>query len=445
MELISTIPVIGGFLASVISFIIVMGVVVFVHEYGHYIVGRWSGIKADVFSLGFGPVVYSRTDKHGTRWQLAAVPLGGYVKFVGDRNAASATDYDAFEGMDSKEKSVSFPGARLHHRALTVAAGPVANLILSVLVFAGLAIYTGFVVPEPTVARLPDYFAASYDVQPGDKVIAVNGQPVTNYSELITEIDAQKVPGAMELTLLRGDDIITRSAPYLLPPLVYGVEPLSPAANGGLKKGDLITAINGEPVTAFSELKAIVENSGGTAVAMTVLRGGDTIEVTVTPLVRDYPDGNGGFAKRVMIGVSGSLGFEPATETPGIGEAFLHGVARMQNMVVMSLTGIRHMITGDISISNLQGPIGIAQISGETASNGVLDLINLIAVISTAVGLLNLFPIPMLDGGHLMFYIVEALRGGPPNEKFVQIAMSIGLAIVLTLMLFASYNDLMRL
>lgn len=446
MEFISTIPVVGEFVATLIAFVFVMGVVVFVHEYGHYIVGRWCGIRADVFSLGFGPVIWSRTDKRGMKWQLAAIPLGGYVKFLGDRNAASAQDNAALEGMTEEERNASFPGARLYRRALTVAAGPVANLILSVVVFAGLSIYSGFVVVQPTVAEVPEFVSANYDLRPGDEIIAVNGSPVDSYIGLITEIDRQATPAEMRLTVLRDGVRQIIAVPYLLPPLVHGVEPLSPAARAGLESGDLIVSVDGQKIVAFRELRDIVENSGGRTLDVEVLRGSEIVQLEVTPSLRDYPDGEGGFDKRTMIGVSGNMAFTPMTQTPGVIEAIGFGIQRVGAVVSTSLSGIHHMITGQISITeNLQGPIGIAQISGETANNGLLDLISLIALISTAVGLLNLFPIPMLDGGHLMFYLVEAVRGGPPNEKFVQIAMSIGLAIVLTLMIFASYNDIMRL
>ncbi|MHA1128219.1 MAG: RIP metalloprotease RseP [Alphaproteobacteria bacterium] len=445
MELISQIPVFGGFLSTIIAFVGVLGVVVFVHEYGHYIVGRWSGIHADVFSMGFGPVIWSRTDKRGTKWQLAAVPLGGYVKFLGDRNAASATDFEAMEAMSDLDRDVSFPGARVHHRAMTVVAGPLANFLLAAMIFTGISMWQGVATEVPTVGEVINFPGDTYDLREGDIILAINGKEVSGFGEIVEATIAMAPPGEMEILVFRGGAEQLVQAPYLLPAAVYGVEPLSAASTAGLQAGDVILQADGVVMNAFSDLREVVERSGDTEILMEVWREGEVLSLPITPLLKEFPNNDGGFDKRVMIGVSGAFAFKPATETPAIWTAAYYGGRRTYEIISLSLNGIKHMFLGNLSPSNLQGPIGIAQISKETANQGVISFISLIAIISTGIGLLNLFPIPMLDGGHLVFYAIEAVRGQPPAQKTIQVATSIGLAMVLLLMVFATYNDLLRL
>ena len=445
MEYISQIPVFGGFLSTTIAFVVVLGVVVFVHEYGHYIVGRWSGIHAEKFSLGFGPVIWSRTDKRGTQWQLAAIPLGGYVKFLGDRGAASETDFEALKEMSDADLARSFPSARLYKRALTVAAGPFANFILASIIFAGLVMFQGLATDKPTVGTLFAMPDNSYDLQVNDLILEIEGQAVADFGDIIDVTLAMDPPGDMEILVLRNDQNILVSAPYLLIPGVYGVDPLSAASTAGLKSDDFIVEAAGQSISTFGELQTIVKASGDTEIPLKVWRDGNYIDLLITPTMREFPDGEGGFTERVMIGVYGALAFRPATETPTPWNAAYIGVRQTVYYIEMSLNGIKHMFLGNLSPSNLQGPIGIAQASKDTANQGLTSLISFIALISTGIGMLNLFPIPMLDGGHLVFYLYEAVRGRPPSQKTIQAFMSIGLAMVLLLMVFATYNDLMRL
>lgn len=445
MEYISQIPVFGGFLSTVIAFVVVLGVVVFVHEYGHYIVARWCGIHAEKFSLGFGPVVWSRTDKRGTQWQLAAIPLGGYVKFLGDRGAASETDFDALEEMSDADRARSFPSARLHFRALTVAAGPFANFILASVIFAGLVMWQGIATDKPTVGEIFTMPDSDYNIQVGDQIIEAEGQGVSNFGDIINIALAMETPGDMELLVLRNKQEMLVEAPYFLIPGVYGVDPLSAASLAGLKADDVILEAAAQSISTFSELQRIVASSGDKEIILKIWRNGDYLDLPITPVLREFPDGEGGFTERVMIGVYGAFAFLPATETPTPWNAAYIGVRRTVDYIGSSLNGIKHMFLGNLSPTNLQGPIGIAQVSKETANQGLTRFVSLIAIISTGIGMLNLFPIPMLDGGHLMFYLFEAVRGRPPSQKTIQAFMSIGLAMVLLLMVFATYNDLIRL
>ena len=444
MEWISQIPVFGGVVSTLLAFIAVLGVVVFVHEYGHYIIGRMTGIGAEVFSMGFGPVIWSRIDKRGMKWQIAAVPLGGYVKFIGDRDPASATVSEELAGMDEAERARSFPAAKLWKRAATVLAGPVANFLLAFVIFTGLVFVQGVATERPTVGEILDFPDKGYDLQTGDVVLALNGQPVADYAEIYDVTVAMDPPGDMVVDVLRDGQELRVRAPYLFPAAVYGVEPLSAADEAGLKKGDIILAADGKDLVTFMDLKKIVEASRDKEIVLTVWRDGEAIDLPITPKLREYPDGEGGFEERVMIGVSGSSAFLPATETPSPLKALELGARQVYGVIATSLNAIKHIFIGDLSPTNLQGPIGIAQMSQATANQGVISFLSFIAVISVGIGMLNLFPIPMLDGGHLVFYAFEAIRGKPLANKTIERAVSIGLAMVLLLMVFVTYNDILK-
>jgi regulator of sigma E protease len=445
MELIAGIPLVGGFLATVIPFLVVLGIVVFVHEFGHYIVGRWCGIRSDVFSVGFGPVLWSRRDRRGTLWQVAALPLGGYVKFRGDSDGASRADPERILAMTAAERAETFHGASVGRRMLTVLAGPFANFVLSVAVFAGLALWQGVPEERPVLGEIEPLPGVEQPLRAGDLVLEVNGRPVADIRDIYAAAAEMSAPGPMAFVVERDGARLELDAPFAMPPLVIGVEPLSPASRAGLRTGDVILSADGEPLTAFEELRAAVLASGGREIPLEVWRDGATLTLPITPVERDADDGEGGFERRVMIGVAGASLYMPATVTPAPWTALGLGAERVVMVIVQSLNGLKHILLGTLGAENLQGPIGIAQISGETASQGLVSFITLIGVISTAIGLLNLFPIPVLDGGHFTAFVIEAVRGRPPSERVMQLAMSIGLGLILLLMVFATYNDIMRM
>lgn len=445
MEFIASIPLIGGFLSTVLPFVVVLGIVVAVHEYGHYIVARWCGIHSEVFSIGFGPVIWSRRDSRGTLWQLAALPLGGYVKFLGDSDGASRADPASLATMTPAERVRSFHGASVGRRMLTVLAGPFANFLLTAVVFTGVAMWQGVPTDRPTIGSVAALPAMQQPLVQGDVVLAVNGQEVTSFGDIFTIAAAMPTPGPMEFRVEREGETLNLTAPYAFPPLVDGVEPLSPASDAGLRQGDVILEANGQPLAAFDDLRRVVLASGGQSIPLTIWRDGGQIALDITPKERDTADGKGGFERRVMIGVAGAPLYLPAMRTPAPWTALGYGTSRVFDVIGQSLNGMRSILNGSIGAENLQGPIGIAQISGETASQGLLNFIVLIGVISSAIGLLNLFPIPVLDGGHFVAFLIEAVRGRPPSAAAMQVAMSIGLGLILLLMVFATYNDIMRL
>ncbi|MBF9033800.1 RIP metalloprotease RseP [Rhodobacterales bacterium HKCCE2091] len=436
------IPDFGSGVLTLVAFVVALSIIVAVHEFGHYIVGRWSGIHAEVFSIGFGKVLFSRTDRHGTKWQVAALPFGGYVKFLGDSGAASGKDAAALDALDVEERRRSMHGAPLWARAATVAAGPVFNFILSILIFAGVVLVSGQAVEEARVGPLKPLPADMALLEPGDVILELGGEEVGSLGDVLTV--ARDLPGAplVDYRVRRDGEEIEVEAAFPLIPVVDSVTPQSAALAAGLREGDLIRAIDGAPIHAFHELRDAVEASDGEPVDLTIWRDGETLEVTLTPRRMDLPLAEGGFETRWLIGITGGLFFEPETEPVGLWAATKYGANQVVFIIRSSLSGLYHMITGAISTCNLQGPLGIAETSGAAASQGLDSFIWFIAVLSTAVGLLNLFPIPVLDGGHLVFHAYEAVAGQPPSDRALKVFMSVGLTLLLSLMLFALMNDI---
>lgn len=443
MELASLLPQAGNTVLTLIAFVIALSIIVGVHEYGHYIVGRWSGIKAETFSIGFGPVLYSRFDKHGTKWQIAAVPFGGYVKFLGDANAASGEDTGAMEAMPESELRHTMHGAPLWARAATVAAGPVFNFIFSILVFGGLLLAVGAAVSPPKVAKLYPLPIEGYSLQQGDQIIAIEGvafpeEPTRDYFDAL--------PAASELTyrVNRDGAELDVTGPQYSPARIAMVQPRSAGEEAGLLEGDVILTANGEKIERFRELIGVVGTADGAPISLTVWREGEESELafTIQPRLADLPTADNGFEKRWLIGVSSSTFFEPELETPSIGTALSNGVEKTFSIATRSLSGLYHIATGKIDRCNMSGAIGIARASKDQAERGLVEFINFLALLSTAVGFLNLLPIPMLDGGHLVFYGYEAIARRKPNEKAMNVMMAIGLFIVLSVMVFGLSNDI---
>ncbi|MDO6480342.1 RIP metalloprotease RseP [Shimia thalassica] len=445
MDIIGLISGFGNIFWVVIAFVVALSVIVAIHEYGHYIVGRWSGIGADVFSIGFGPVLWSRYDKRGTKWQIAAFPLGGYVKFKGDANAASGKDDEAMSDLTDEERRHTMHGAPLWARTATVAAGPIFNFILSIIVFAAVFLTRGEVGDTFKVGELRDLPPPAYTLQADDEIRAIGGLTVPSFgdaegfSAFATDLP---IAAPLEYEVIRDGQNARVTGPYLYPPIVLHLAPQSAAYNIGMEVGDVITAIDERPILAFSELKEAVETGEGRALSLTVWRGGEEIDFTLVPRRVDEPQPGGGFETNWRIGIGGGLAFDPATETPGVGSAVWGGVVQTGRIIEGSISGLYHMVTGAISTCNLSGPVGIAQTSGAMASQGAMSFIWFIAVLSAAIGMLNLFPIPMLDGGHLVFYAYEAVAGRPPSDGVVRVLMTMGLVIVLSMMAFGLTNDL---
>ncbi len=438
----SIVGALGGTAWTLIFFVIALSVIVFVHEYGHYIVGRWSGIHAEVFSVGFGPVLFSRTDKHGTKWQFASIPFGGYVKFLGDADATSVQRAET-SGLTLTERRHTMSGAPLWARSATIAAGPVFNFILTFLLLVGLALTLGTPREEPSVGAMRAFPFEGPTLKPGDVILAVNGQTTPDWESFNTVTDKLKGEASLSYTVRRGTDEIVVGGPHPQAPVIGEVQIRSAAMDAGILEGDIILKAGGQDVRYFDELPEIVAASKGQPVNLTVWRTGESFELSLAPRIRTVDDGNGGFTERYLLGLYSGMFFEPAVRSVGPWEAATGAASSMWLMTTTTFSGLSHMIQGAISSCNLSGAIGMAETAGDAARNGVESFIGMLAILSFGVGLLNLFPIPILDGGHLVFHAYEAVTGRAPSDRALRVLMTIGLSVVLTIMLFGLSRDLM--
>jgi regulator of sigma E protease len=443
MDIVGLIPSFGSLIYTIGAFILALSIIVAIHEYGHYIVGRWSGIHAEVFSVGFGPVIWSRTDKRGTQWQIAALPFGGYVKFLGDASAVSdRADDEVMSHLSDDARRHTMHGAPLWARTATVAAGPVFNFILSFCVFALIILSRG-VVSEPLTVdqiRPVPYDASAF--QSGDTILEIEGVPTPDMDALTDFYQELPIKERYDFVVLRDGEELAVQGPHPYPPIALGITSGSAAMDAGMQSGDVMVAINGQPLTTFFQLREVVQSSDGNALTIDVWRNGEEMTFVFAPRRMDIPMPEGGFETRWLMGVHGGTLIEPAKESPGLWGAATYGVNQTIFIVRSSLSGLYHMAVGAISTCNLQGPIGIAETSGQAASQGWLSFVWFIAVLSTAVGLLNLFPIPVLDGGHLVFHAWEWATGRPPSDGALRVMMGAGIALMIALMVFALTNDL---
>ena len=418
-----------------LSFIIALSVIVAVHEYGHYIVGRWCGIHAEVFSVGFGSVLFSRLDKHGTRWQIAALPFGGYVRFKGDANVASGPKMAILSEMDARELRSTLNGAPVWARALTAAAGPIFNFALTAIIYCALFMWQGQYLDNLKIAAIFD-LPGDHQLRVGDEITALEGVPVANFQDLIKAGVDRTAP--LDYTIIRDGSQRVVLGPVTFPALIGQVAPRSAAIEAGLKSGDVVTHVNDETIADFTELQRQVGLANDQELQLTVWRAGEVFSTTLTPKAVAIPNADGGFDNRRLIGITGEITFfVPETEPLGFVTAITAATVRVWVIIKTSLVGIVQIISAKISVCNLSGPIAIAETAGQMASQGTMPFIALIAGLSTAVGLMNLFPIPILDGGHLVFCAYEAVARRKPNERAVQILMTFGLGFVLFFTIFA--------
>ena len=423
-----------------LALLVVIVIIVTVHEYGHYIIGRLCGIHAEVFSIGFGKPIWSRLDSRGTRWQIAAIPLGGYVRFLGDADAASRPG--ALSGLSAAERRHTMQGAPLWARTATVIAGPAFNVALTLLVFFGLILWSGIGSDSTVIGSLRSLPTDQNPLQVGDRVLSLDGKQTPDFETLATDAKALKDRATVTYVVERNGEVLTFDGPNPVPPLVQSVALNSAAEDAGLQAGDLILTVNGQTIAGFDQMPPLVEASQGQPVALTIRRGDQILDLTLTPRRADLPDMQGGFTTRWLIGVSGGLMFEPTRRSAGLFEAAQLSVRQSWLMAKTNLNGIAQIVVGSISSCNLSGPVGMAKAASAAANAGVEAFIGTLALMSLTIGLANLLPIPVLDGGHLVFYLYEAVARRPPHAKAQQVLMTVGLAVLLGLMLFAFSNDL---
>jgi regulator of sigma E protease len=364
-------------IAYLLPFLFVLTIVVFFHELGHFLVARWCGVAVKVFSIGFGPEIIGFNDRYGTRWRLSWVPLGGYVKFIDDDNVASAQGQKALDALSEKDRKRSFQGKPVLARAAVVAAGPIANFVLAVVIFT--LIFSFF----------------------GERITAA-------------KVDV--------------------------------VNPGSTAERAGFMPGDRVLSVDGQAIESFGEMQRIVSTSADQKLTFAIERDGKTIDIVATPERKEITDRFGNAMRIGLLGIQRNASPDDWTlKRHGPITAFGMALKECYFVVSRSLGYLYDVVTGREAADQLGGPIRIAQVSGQVATAGFIALLNLAAVVSVSIGMLNLFPIPMLDGGHLLFYGIEGIRGRPLSEATQEIGFRIGLAFVLMLMIFATWNDLIHL
>jgi regulator of sigma E protease len=435
------VSLLGGTVWTVFFFVIALSIIVFVHEYGHYIVGRWTGIHSEVFSVGFGPVLWSRRDKRGTQWQIAAIPFGGYVKFLGDADATSVRPGDV-SGLTPTERRHTMAGAPLWARSATVAAGPIANFILAFAILVGLFMILGVPTEKPTVGSLRDLPYEQYGLREGDVILALDGQATPDQESYYALLPTLPPKPQVDYRVLRDGQEVTVTGPHPNAPVIGDVLVRSAALDAGLQVGDVIQKVGGQDVFVFSQIREIVLASEGKPVALTVWRDGDSFDLELTPRVRSAPDEDGNYVDVFQIGLGPGFVFEAATEPAGFVEAVELAAANLWRMAGTTFHVLGRIVTGAISNCNFSGAIGMAEAVGDAARLGPETLIGMMAALSFGVGLLNLFPIPVLDGGHLVFHLYEAVVRRPPSERAMQVLMTFGLTFVLSIMVYALTRDL---
>ena len=450
-------------LTTLLGFLLILTIIVFIHEMGHFLVARWCGVTVKTFSIGFGRELWGWDDRYGTHWRVAAIPLGGYVKFIDDSNAASASDPDALKEMSTHERSGAFQLKPIWQRAAVVAAGPLANFILAIAVYTGLNATYGVRLQPPVIdAVVAGKPADKAGFKPGDRVVSVGGTSVETFDE-VTEFIAMH--GGREL-----DFVVDRNGAQLLIPVTPDVEDIKndlnlpmkigdigirrqlaarigalqvgmPAEMAGLMPGDLITAVDSQKIANFEALGEKIGASAGREVRVSLERNGKPVEVSLTPVARQETD-SAGITKQVgRIGIKPEL---PQPQAVNLVTAARLGTKETWSKITQTLSGIGEIFAGRQSAKQIGGPILMAEVTGKAMQGGFEYVLQLLAFYSVSIGLLNLFPIPVLDGGHLLFYAIEAVRRRPLPPAVQDIAFRVGFAVLLTLIVFANYNDIVR-
>jgi regulator of sigma E protease len=444
---------------SILSFVIVIGLLILVHELGHFAMARLSGVGVERFSIGFGPVLWRFRGKE-TEYCLSAIPMGGYVKMMGD-------DDNPLEGggRAATDPARTFNGKPLWIRFLIVFAGPAMNFILAAAIFALVFMVMGRPVLPATVGRVTEGGpAAQAGLRTGERIVAVDGEPVQHWDEVVRAVQRNRGE-TLQLTVradaadrkvavtpvpatvrdVFGDEqrVWDIGARPFTPPTVGDVVSGMPAAKAGLRPGDTVVALDGRPVLSWEELAEAIHRRAGQPTALDVRRGAETVQLTVVPTATKDRSPDGKEVEVGRIGISPALGTTYVRSNPvmAVGE----GVARTVEVTWLTAVGLYKIIVGQLDRSNIGGPIQIAVAAGEQARQGLPSLAFFTAVISVNLFLLNLLPVPMLDGGHLLFFVCEAVLGRPLSVRKRELAQQVGFVLLILLMVFAVYNDLMRI
>jgi regulator of sigma E protease len=443
-------------LVTLLAFLVALGTLIVIHELGHYSVARLCGVKVLRFSVGFGaPLWRRRIGPDQTEWVIAAFPLGGYVKMLDEREGEVAP----------QERPRAFNRQSVYRRFAIVAAGPIANFLLAIAVYWAVFLH-GVPGVKPVLGTpLPATPAAQAGVASGETILRIGDQPVRTWEDvrwMLLEQAVDKGSVALEVQNEKGQiafrkldlsalgaadldsDFLNKIGLTRFSPAVIGqVQAGKAGERAGLRAGDEVLAVDAKPVTSWEELVAAVQPSAGTRLVLTVRRGSATLEVPVVP---DGVEEGGRTIGRIGVARDVSLLENQLVEVRyGPPAALGQAVVKTWEISVLSLQMLGKMITGQVSLKNLSGPITIADYAGQSAQMGWLYYLRFIALISISLGVLNLLPVPVLDGGHLMYYIVEIIKGRPVSERALEIGQRIGMVVLFSLMAFALYNDIHRL
>ena len=448
---------------SILAFIVVLGVLIFFHELGHFLVARLFGVGVEKFSLGFGPRLIGK--KIGmTDYRLSAIPLGGYVKMVGEEPDAE---------VDAAHEHLSFTHKHVFKRICIVAAGPGFNLLLAILIYFTFFAITGVNDYKPIIRQVEkNSVAAKADLRIDDQIVSIDGARVEAWSDIdeaVMESNGQRLQlgvmrnGALlEVDVLpelrQGVDLLGDSISYYdigisarpeLKAVVGDLSPGLPAQKAGLKKGDQITSINGIPIVSWRQMQSLISSSGGAELTLTIKRGEESLTVSLTPQHVETKNHLGKAEKRYLIGISTRQPDIPETDlvTKRLNpiKASVKSVQYSYSLVVLMFRSVVKMIDGSIPKDNLGGPIMIAKMAGDQAKLGIDKLVEFIALISINLAIINLLPIPVLDGGHLLFFMLEAIMRRPVSIKVREVAQQIGLFLLLLLIIWVIFSDISKL
>jgi regulator of sigma E protease len=454
------VEVITPFLLAVLRFVVVIGILILVHELGHFFVARWTGVGVDRFSIGFGPVLL-RWRGRETEYVLSAIPMGGYVKMVGEENPLEGG------GGPTVDASKAFALKPLWARFLIVFAGPAMNLVLAAVIFAVVLATLGRAVWPAMVGKVVDGSpAATAGLRTGDVIVAAGGQPIAYWEDLDRAVgasngrplelrvrrDGAEVPLTVTPRLRTVPDPVFReprevwdvgAGPQLLP-VITSIGPGSPAERAGLKSGDVVVAVAGQPLYTHDDLLEAIRTRAGQSCEITVERDGMPLALTVTPdpVKERTPTGEEVVVGKIQAGLAPkAVKFEPYSPLT----ALWQGTVKTWDMTVLTAKGLWKLVTRQIDLSNIGGPIQIATETTRQANEGLVSVAVFVAVISVNLAVLNLLPIPMLDGGHLLFFLIEAILGRPLSLRKREMAQQVGFVLLMMIMVFALYNDLTRL